>query len=127
MNDMVIKETEDTPSIEFKPEDGVLEIKGRSIPENSVAFYAPLLDSLIEYNKSPNSTTQVNFQFEYFNTSSSKCILQIMKRLQDIESQGSKVVIDWCYDEDDDEILEIGEDFSSMIKIPFNLKMISEN
>jgi len=127
MIDMNIIETEETPSIEFKSEEGTLQIKGRSIPENSLEFYAPLMDNLEEYNKMPNSVTKVDFQLEYFNTSSSKCILQIMKQLEGLTSKGNKVEIDWYYEEDDEEILEIGEDFSNMIKIPFNLKMISNN
>ena len=127
MKDVTIEGTEETPSIEFDANEGRLLIKGRSIPENPIAFYAPLIESLSNYHKSPSSKTKVDFQLEYFNTSSSKCILEILKQLQTLSAGGNSVEVDWYYDEDDDEILEIGEDYSNMIKIPFNLKMISGN
>ena len=102
-------------------------IKGRSIPENSVEFYAPLIEGLSKYHQSPSLKTKVDFRLEYFNTSSSKCILEILKQLQALSVEGNNVEVDWYYDEDDDEILEIGEDYSNMIKIPFNIKMVSSN
>lgn len=127
MKDVIIKGTEETPSIEFNANEGCLLIKGRSIPEDPFTFYAPLLESLSKYHQSPSSKTKVGFQFEYFNTSSSKCILEILKQLQTLSQDGNNVEVDWYYDENDEDILEIGEDYSNMIKIPFNLKMISNN
>ena len=73
-----------TPSIKFDIEKGILEIRGRSIPENSIEFYKPLVDWLDEYSKDPVKKTQVNIHLEYFNTSSSKCILDVFKKLEAI-------------------------------------------
>ena len=77
MEKFSIDGTPKTPSISFDLASGVLEIKGRSIPENSIEFYKPLVDSLEKYAGSPKSATNVNIQLEYFNTSSSKCILDV--------------------------------------------------
>lgn len=74
--------TPKTPTISFDLGSGVLEIKGRSIPENSIEFYKPLVDALDKYAGSPKSATNVNIQLEYFNTSSSKCILDVFKKIQ---------------------------------------------
>lgn len=127
MSDIDIKGTEETPTVEFKNNDGYLLIEGRSIPENSSEFYQPLIDSLSDYKSSPSSKIKVDFRFEYFNTSSSKCILDILKKLQEIRDAGNDVVVDWYYEEEDDEILEIGEDYSHIVNVPFNLKMINNN
>jgi hypothetical protein len=124
MDDIVIKGTSETPTIEFNSKEGYLLIKGRSIPENSIEFYDPLLKVLERYNDRPSPFTKVDFQLEYFNTSSSKCILDILKQLQNIHLGNAEVAINWYYEEDDDEILEIGEDYSNIINVPFNLKMI---
>ncbi|MBS1234075.1 MAG: hypothetical protein H6R34_639, partial [Bacteroidetes bacterium] len=73
MEPINIEGTPKTPSVKFDKESGVMEIKGRSIPENSIEFYKPLVDWLEDYAKSPLKRTQVDVQLEYFNTSSSKC------------------------------------------------------
>ncbi|URW78551.1 DUF1987 domain-containing protein [Xiashengella succiniciproducens] len=99
----------------------MIEIKGRSIPENSVEFYKPLIDWLDKYGNVPLEVTNVNIQLEYFNTSSSKCILDIFKKLELIYKKGSKVQINWYYEEDDEDMFEAGEDYQSIIDIPFSM------
>ncbi len=113
--------TPKTPSIKFNQEEGVLEIKGRSIPENSIEFYKPLVDWLEDYAKSPLKKTQVNVQLEYFNTSSSKCILDVFKKLEAIHKAKNDIVINWFYEEDDEDMLEAGEDYESIIRVPFKM------
>jgi hypothetical protein len=110
-----------TPSIKFDVEKGILEIKGRSIPENSIEFYKPLVDWLDEYSKDPVNKTQVNIHLEYFNTSSSKCILDVFKKLEAIHKAKHDVSIFWYYEEDDEDMLEAGEDYESIIRIPFKM------
>jgi hypothetical protein len=122
MDKLVIQGSAKTPSIEFEPTTGTLEIKGRSIPENAIDFFKPLIDWLDEYAKDPNDLTQANIQLEYFNTSSSKCILDIFKKLEIINKMdGKEVVINWYYEEDDEDMLEAGEDYQSILKIPFKM------
>lgn len=118
--------TPKTPTISFDLSGGVLEIKGRSIPENSIEFYKPLVDALDKYAGSPKSATNVNIQLEYFNTSSSKCILDVFKKLENINKNGSAVVINWHYEEDDEDMLEAGEDYQAIINVPFKMVQVSE-
>ncbi len=110
-----------TPSIKFDPEKSTLEIKGRSIPENSIEFYKPLVDWLDIYSKDPHNRTQVNIQLEYFNTSSSKCILDVFKKLEAIHKTKHDVLINWFYEEDDEDMLEAGEDYESIVRVPFKM------
>lgn len=114
------------PMINFDLINGVLEIKGRSIPENPIDFYTPLLDALDLYSVSVKSTTLVNIELDYFNSSSAKCIFTVFKKLENIHKEGNVVIINWKYQEDDDEILEAGEDYHSLINIPFKMIRIAK-
>jgi len=121
METLTINGTLKTPEILLNAEKGMLEFKGRSIPENSTEFYKPVFDWINEYSKAPKATTSVKMHLEYFNTSSSKCILDIFKKLEKIKKAGNEVSINWYYDEDDEDMLEAGEDYESIIKIPFKM------
>lgn len=121
MESISITGTPKTPTVSFDAAQGKVEIKGRSIPENSIEFYKPLVDWLEEYLSTPAELTEVNIQLEYFNTSSSKCILDVFKKLEAIYKSGNEVVINWYYEEDDEDMLEAGEDYQSIIRIPFKM------
>lgn len=121
MEALAIEGTAKTPNVKFDPVQGSIEIKGRSIPENSIEFYKPLVDWLEEYGKAPAALTKVNIQLEYFNTSSSKCILDVFKKLEAIYKAKNEVVINWYYEEDDEDMLEAGEDYESIIRVPFKM------
>ena len=121
MEQMIIEGTPKTPSIKFNQEEGIIEIKGRSIPENSIEFYKPVVEWLEKYAKDPLKKTLVNIQLEYFNTSSSKCLLDIFKKLEAIHKSKNEVIINWYYEEDDEDMLEAGEDYESIIRVPFKM------
>ena len=122
METLHIEGSPKTPTIKFDWDKGYLEIKGRSIPENSIEFYKPLVDWLDKYSGKPQKNTNVNIHLEYFNTSSSKCILDVFKKLENIHKSGtSEVVINWHYEEDDEDMLEAGEDYQAIINIPFKM------
>ncbi len=124
MEPIIIEGTPKTPSVNFDPQKGTIEISGRSIPENSIEFYKPLIDWLDQYLNGPAKLTEVKIQLEYFNTSSSKCILDVFKKLEAIYKSGNEVVINWFYEEDDEDMLEAGEDYQSIIKVPFKMREI---
>ncbi len=126
MEPISIEGTAKTPTVKFDAQTGIMEIKGRSIPENSIEFYKPLVDWLDEYGKSAKDLTQVNIQLEYFNTSSSKCILDVFKKLEAIHKGSNEVIINWYYEEDDEDMLEAGEDYESIIRVPFKMIEIVE-
>ncbi len=123
MEDIKIEGTPKTPTVQFDAAQGLLEIKGRSIPENSIEFYKPLMDWIESYAKGAKPNTTVNVQLEYFNTSSSKCILDLFKKLEAINNE---IVVNWYYEEDDEDMLEAGEDYDAIINIPFRMIEIEE-
>lgn len=113
-----IEGTDDTPSILLNKEVGIFEISGRSLPEDTVEFYAPVMEWIAQYKKEPNAVTDFVFKLEYFNTSSSKYIQDILSALENIE--GLKIV--WYYQEDDENIEEMGQEFSELVNIPFEFR-----
>ena len=113
--------TFETPTISFDLEGGTLEIIGRSIPENPIEFYHPLFDALEKYEKMGRSSTSVNIKLEYYNSSSSKCILDMLKKLEHINECGNHVTINWFYEEADENMLLAGEDYKLIIKLPFKM------
>ena len=123
MEDLSLEGTAKTPTVDFKSA-GELLIKGRSIPENSIEFYKPLIEWISNYSENPKENTLVNIQFEYFNTSSSKCILDVFKKLESISD--SSVSVKWYYEEDDEDMLEAGEDYEAIIDLSFEMIEVEE-
>lgn len=120
MEKILITQTNKTPLISANPEDGLIEIKGRSNPENSAEFYKPLIDWLDTYLETQNGGSELVIDLEHFNTSSSKCLMDVMKRLKKIQSFNRNVNVRWYYEEDDEEMLEAAETYESMTKLPFS-------
>ncbi len=128
MENLNFEATKSTPSICFDAEKGILEIKGRCYPENAAKFFAPIFDWVSSYLQSPD-TTVVNMTLElsYFNSSSSKAILNLFDMLDQSAMSGRKVVINWRYHEEDETGLECGEEFSEDLEAAiFNLVKITE-
>ncbi len=124
MDTVFIKGNDKTPEIDFNFDDGVLAISGRSIPENPVDFYKKLEEYIIRYCKNPQPKTVVKVTLEYFNTSTSKCLVDIFKQLEILHSTATEVVVEWYYELDDEEIMESGEDYKDIIDIPFEIKLL---
>jgi hypothetical protein len=126
MGDINLEGTPKTPTVQFDAESGVLEIKGRSIPENSVEFYKPINAWVEEYGRSPKEVTVFDVKLEYFNTSSSKCILDVFKILESINGNGTEVKVNWYFEEDDEDMEEAGEDYQAIIPLPFKMIEVEE-
>ena len=99
----------------------MITLKGRSIPEHTVEFYKPLHIWIDEYGTNPQSITTIEIFIEYYNTSSSKSILDLLKRLENIHKMGNDMIVKWFYEEDDEALFESGEEYQSMVEIPFEL------
>lgn len=119
---MIRKATEDTPSIEFHKGDNRFIIAGRSLPEDAFAFYEPVINWMTAYAKSPNPVSELTISLDYFNSSTVKQLLNLLLLFEEIIQSGKQAKIIWCYAEGDD-LMEInGEEFQSMLNVPFELK-----
>lgn len=126
MNGYFIRSSRVTPSVYFNPKKGILDMRGKSSPENPLAFYNYVLNSLDSYVNQGEAQMITNLAFEYFNTSSSKCLYIFMKKLSKINEAGKKVVINWYFEEGDEDMKEAGEDLESMFEMSFNFKEVPE-
>ena len=116
-----IQGTDDTPQVilDASPEAPHLEITGRSLPEDVVAFYDPILEWLEEYAENPLPKTVFNFKLEYFNTASSKLLLDILLKLEDMHDDGNEVLVKWHFPDDDEDMEEAGEEYADIVEVPF--------
>lgn len=125
MNDLLVEGTPKTPRIQFVAGSGMLEISGRSIPENSIEFYQPVYSWIDEYAKQSLPKTTIKIQLEYFNTSSSKCVLDIFRKLEALQKTGkSAVTVLWMYEEEDEDMMEAGDDYKAIVNLTFEILKI---
>ena len=121
MEALDIRATNDTPKVLLDPENDIFEISGRSLPEDVVSFYQPVLDWLEDYKNEPNDFTEFVFKYIYFNTATSKLVQDILIKLEEIHEAGDQVQVIWFYEEDDEDMLDLGEEFSENVDIPFEI------
>lgn len=122
MNEPTVKiePTRITPLFKLDLVNGTMEFRGRSASCSSQSFYNPILQRIDDAFKKGTKTLTANFAFEYFNTSSSKCLFDILKRLAQFKNSGANVTINWMYEEYDDDMKETGEDYEDILGVSFN-------
>lgn len=136
MEEIKISSTEKSPRVLFDPDNRRFELEGNSRPENVREFYHPIIDKLKNYfeeilhsdNLEDYKENPVKFVFklEYFNSSSAKFISDILVLIGNYSKKGVHIKIYWYFDEGDEDMMEVGEDFSEMIDIPFQMIMVSQ-
>ncbi len=121
MEALRIEETEDTPKVILDPENNVFSISGRSLPEDSVAFYAPVFDWLQQYAEVAEKDMDFEFFMEYFNTSSAKQIAKIFLLLEKLNDKVFVQVI-WRCKKDDVDMASSGMRFSKLLNLEFEVR-----
>lgn len=114
-----LKGTPDTPSVVLDPKTHVVNLTGRSLPEDATAFYNPILEWLDNYAVDNTEETVAVFKLDYFSTSSSKMLLSILYKLESMSFAGTKIKVRWYYPEEDDDIEEAGFVYSELVELPF--------
>lgn len=120
MEALRIQETHKTPEVLFDPKNEVFEIKGKSIPDDAELFFESILSWIEDYVSNPNENTIIKIDLEYFNISSSKRILFMFYKLNELKEKGKNIKIIWYYNEEDEDMFEVGQDYAFMVKIPFD-------
>lgn len=120
MEVLSIKGTQETPEVLFDKQAGVFSISGKSLPEDVKEFYGPLIEWIENYSNEPNPETNLKVKMEYFNTASSKMLLEIFELFKNLHDAGNKITVDWYYQEDDEDMQDAGEDYADIVELPFN-------
>ncbi|OFX61113.1 MAG: nuclear pore complex subunit [Bacteroidetes bacterium GWA2_30_7] len=120
MERLEIEKSDYTPYVIFDKSKNLLELGGRSLPENAIEFYNPIIGWLIEYSEKPNAKTIFDIKLEYFNTPSSKKILDILTIMEEIQRSGKDVIINWYYDIEDKDMIDAGKEFAEFVELKFN-------
>jgi hypothetical protein len=113
--------TEDIPNITLDNESGVFEITGRSLPEDVAKFYEPILTWLDEYAKAPKEKTDFIFKLTYFNTATSKLLMDVLVKLENLFGAGHNVKVFWYAEEFDEDIIDQGVEFRDNLSLPFEI------
>jgi len=122
MDSLDIQATKSSPFVVFDPVAGVLRIEGQSYPENPVRFYEPVLAALEEwFVEKAGCALTVNINLSYMNTSSSKCLMNLLDRLDEASRGGALVTVNWYYDVDNEMAHESAEEFREGLQVPFNV------
>lgn len=116
-----------SPEVSLNWETSQLWISGRCNPESAIDFFAPIESAIDRYFQiGENNLLSLTFNLEYINTSSRKSVLNLIKKVEGYSSNECSVIINWCYEENDESIMEIGEDFVDLHNIEMNFVPIPE-
>lgn len=122
MSVIIIERTPDTPGVILDSDQGILELIGNSYPENSIEFFQKIYDWIHSYFSDNKFSLSAVFKLNYFNTSSAKCILNLMNILQHYHGEDKIITVAWYYDPDDEDMLETGKAFSVDFSMPFDIR-----
>lgn len=126
MKGYYIRPTKISPSIYFNPKNQLMDIRGKSCLENPLNFYNYIYGSIEKYTEGNMHQLTTNIAFEYFNTSSSKCIYVLLKKLACMHEEGYQVKINWYFEDGDMDMKEAGEDLNSFFNLEFNFITVPE-
>lgn len=121
MDTLNIVPSRTTPKVDFNKESSTLDITGQSYPENAFQFFSPITQWLQDFVETKPDELTVNFKLDYFNTSSSKCLLDILEILENYHQSNGKVKVYWHYEQDDEDMEDSGHDFGADLELPFEL------
>ena len=121
METIKIQGTDDVPSVVLDADNGIFQISGRSMPEDVTAFYDPILEWLEELAEEYSSKIVFEFKLEYFNTASSKLLLDVLMKLEEMHEDGKEVLVKWYFPDDDEDMEEAGEEYADIVEVPIEL------
>ena len=121
-NQKILLPTKNTPEV-ILDRKGIIKLAGRLIHENAIEFFNPIDEWINEYFYNPSDFTCIEICFEYINSEGIKHLLDFFHKIIHIHLKNDmkKLIINWYYKDDDEDILEQGTFFSSVLKVPFNL------
>lgn len=126
MEELYRKAEFDTPEIRFDESSGILSFTGRSLPENTLKFYNPIFDWIEKKENVVPRLKEIHFLFKYFNSATSKILLELLKRVVLYKNAGHQITIKWYYAAVDEEMKDEGIYFSKMVELPFEFFQVDK-
>jgi hypothetical protein len=123
MDHLVIAQTEQTPHVSFLS-NGLMEISGKSIDEDSQEFWNPVVSWVKTYSLKPSTKTCLNLFIESLDTSSSTALVELLYLLKEMIKEGNEVHVHWNYEENDLDMLELGKDMEQLTQIGFEFDVL---
>jgi hypothetical protein len=120
MDIFFIEQADVTPKVSIDSDKGQIVITGKSLPEDSTAFFLPIENAIKEYISKAKQNTNIDLSLEYMNSSSQKRIIEILSLFEELINQQKVVNINWHYPDDDDDILDEGKDLAKVLQLPIN-------
>jgi len=121
MEDYIIAAEFKNPAVTFIANTGTFNIEGKSIPERTEEFYEPILSWIDEYFQDPPEETTLDLKLEYCNSASTRYVLDILERFEVQHKKGVKVTVNWYYEEDDEDMLDLGESYRQPLELQINI------
>jgi hypothetical protein len=118
-NRIEIRERDDSPYVKLDASEGYCIISGKSYPPDVSKFYEPLIEWLDGLKNTKIKDLTFNFKLDYYNTASSKMMLDMLYKLEEISQTGTKIVVNWYYPDDDEDMLDAGEEFDRLVELEF--------
>ncbi len=118
---IIIEATSDTPRIELDKEKGIFRFEGKSLPEDVIKFYGPVQNWFTEYYADPNPETDIQFNLEYFNSSTARIIVKILIASEPLHGKSTNMHVSWYYQENDEVMQDRGTELQSVVNIPFDI------
>ncbi len=122
MDALYIEETDETPGVKLDADKNLFEFIGKSLPEDVASFYNPILDWMDKYSEGLNDVTEIGFRLDYFNTASSKMILDILLKLEEFQDSGKEVKVKWFFADDDEDMEDAGAEYAEIVDVPFEFE-----
>ena len=126
MNDLQIEPTSVTPRVDFRADTGMMTISGDSYPENAFEFFEPLIAWIHGFIRDQTGPVRLDVTLSYLNTSSIKCLVDILEMLEEAYRNGRSVRVYWFYEPENDRALDMAEEFKEDITFPFTVVPLGE-
>ena len=121
MEKYYLEATKMPPEVVLDPQNKVFSISGSSRPENPMQFYKPIFDWITEYIENSNDRFTFEVKMSYFNTSTSKVLLDLFELFERLAEEKDIHVI-WYHESDDDEMQEAGEELLDLVELSYEIK-----
>ena len=124
MNALLLEAGNRSPAVDFDPGTGQFVLQGRSIPENALELFTPILSWVRQYVEQPASNTHLEFKLSYFNSSSTEYLLELFQTLRRVEELGNTFTVRWYRESDDEDMEQIALDFMAMTGMTFEMQTV---